>query len=162
MSGLRRALADYLALRRALGHRLQRDAKLLDQFVGHLEGAGRERITIADALAWATLPDSASPDWRGRRLSAVRGFAAWLHSLDAGHEVPPAGLLPARTSRRPPTSTPMRPTEGLNLLVKKVKRAGHGFRSFANYRLRILLHADGVHCAPAHPPALRIRTRTPH
>ena len=28
------------------------------------------------------------------------------------------------------------PTEGLNLLVKKVKRAGHGFRSFANYRLR--------------------------
>lgn len=26
------------------------------------------------------------------------------------------------------------PTEGLNLLVKKVKRAGHGFRSFANYR----------------------------
>jgi hypothetical protein len=36
------------------------------------------------------------------------------------------------------------PTEGLNLLVKKVKRAGHGFRSFANYRLRILLHAGGV------------------
>ena len=26
------------------------------------------------------------------------------------------------------------PTEGLNLLIKKVKRAGHGFRSFANYR----------------------------
>jgi transposase len=36
------------------------------------------------------------------------------------------------------------PTEGLNLLVKKVKRARHGFRSFANYRLRILLHAGGV------------------
>jgi transposase len=36
------------------------------------------------------------------------------------------------------------PTEGLNLLVKKVKRAGHGFRSFANYPLRILLHAGGV------------------
>jgi hypothetical protein len=36
------------------------------------------------------------------------------------------------------------PTEGLNLLVKKVKCAGHGFRSFANYQLRILLHAGGV------------------
>lgn len=36
------------------------------------------------------------------------------------------------------------PTEGLNLLIKKVKRAGHGFRSFAKYRLRILLHAGGV------------------
>ena len=31
------------------------------------------------------------------------------------------------------------PTEALNLLVNKVKRVGHGFRSFANYRLRLLL-----------------------
>lgn len=36
------------------------------------------------------------------------------------------------------------PTEGLNLLVKEVKRAGHGLRSFSNYRLRILPHAGGV------------------
>jgi transposase len=32
------------------------------------------------------------------------------------------------------------PTEAVNLLVKKVKRVGHGFRNFANYRLRLLLH----------------------
>ncbi len=32
------------------------------------------------------------------------------------------------------------PTEALNLLIKKVKRVGHGFRHFANYRLRLLLH----------------------
>jgi transposase len=32
------------------------------------------------------------------------------------------------------------PTEALNLLIKKVKRVGHGFRNFANYRLRLLLH----------------------
>ena len=54
------------------------------------------------------------------------------------------------------------PTEGLNLLVKKVKRAGHGFRSFANYRLRILLHAGGVNWPAQRPPAPRIRTRSPH
>ena len=54
------------------------------------------------------------------------------------------------------------PTEGLNLLVKKVKRAGHGFRSFANYRLRILLHAGGVSWSATRPPAPRIRTRAPH
>jgi transposase len=53
------------------------------------------------------------------------------------------------------------PTEGLNLLVKKVKRAGHGFRSFANYRLRILLHAGGVDWPASRPPAPRIRTRSP-
>jgi len=54
------------------------------------------------------------------------------------------------------------PTEGLNLLVKKVKRAGHGFRSFVNYRLRILLHVGGVDWPASRPPAPRIRTRSPH
>ena len=54
------------------------------------------------------------------------------------------------------------PTEGLNLLVKKVKRAGHGFRSFANYRLRILLHAGGVSWESVYPATPRIRGRAPH
>jgi transposase len=31
-------------------------------------------------------------------------------------------------------------TEAMNLLIKKVKRVGHGFRNFGNYRLRLLLH----------------------
>jgi transposase len=32
------------------------------------------------------------------------------------------------------------PTEAMNLLIKKIKRVGHGFRNFTNYRLRLLLH----------------------
>jgi len=32
------------------------------------------------------------------------------------------------------------PTEAVNLLIKRIKRVGFGFRSFANYRLRLLLH----------------------
>jgi transposase len=31
------------------------------------------------------------------------------------------------------------PTEAVNLLIKKIKRVGHGFRNFTNYRLRLLL-----------------------
>jgi hypothetical protein len=53
------------------------------------------------------------------------------------------------------------PTEGLNLCVKKVKRCGHGFRSFENYRLRVLLHAGGV-TWPRRPCPPRIRTRSPY
>ena len=53
------------------------------------------------------------------------------------------------------------PTEGLNLCVKKVKRCGHGFRSFENYRLSVLLHADGV-TWPSRPRPSRIRTRVPY
>ena len=53
------------------------------------------------------------------------------------------------------------PTEGLNLCVKKVKRCGHGFRTFEHYRLRVLLHAGGV-TWPARPRPPRLRTRAPH
>lgn len=53
------------------------------------------------------------------------------------------------------------PTEGLNLCIKKVKRAGHGFRSFEHYRLRVLLHAGGI-TWPTRPRPPRIRTRTPY
>jgi len=53
------------------------------------------------------------------------------------------------------------PTEGLNLCVKKVKRCGHGFRTFEHYRLRVLLHAGGV-TWPRRPSPPRIRTRIPH
>jgi transposase len=47
------------------------------------------------------------------------------------------------------------PTEAINLLIKKVKR-GHGFRNFANYRLRLLLHC-GVRWQTHHTASLRSR-----
>jgi transposase len=50
------------------------------------------------------------------------------------------------------------PTEAINLLVKKVKRVGHGFRNFTNYRLRLLLHC-GV-AWQTHRTA-RLRSRSP-
>jgi len=56
------------------------------------------------------------------------------------------------------TGASNRPTEGLNLVIKKVKRAGHGFRRFDHYRLRCLLHAGGI-TWPNRPSPPRIRTR---
>jgi transposase len=50
------------------------------------------------------------------------------------------------------------PTEAVNLLIKKVKRVGHGFRNFDNYRLRLLLHC-GVRWQ-THRTA-RLRGRSP-
>ena len=61
VTGLRPALAGYLDLRRGLGFKLDRDAKLLDQFITYLEQRGTGTITVTDALAWATLPANASP-----------------------------------------------------------------------------------------------------
>ena len=50
------------------------------------------------------------------------------------------------------------PTEAINALIKKIKRIGHGFRNFTNYRLRLLLHC-GV--AWQTPQPARIRGRLP-
>jgi transposase len=51
------------------------------------------------------------------------------------------------------------PTEAVNLLVKKIKRVGHGFRNFDNYRLRLLLHC-GVTWEDAPTARLRGRPRS--
>jgi transposase len=48
------------------------------------------------------------------------------------------------------------PTEAMNLLIKKIKRTGHGFRNFDNYRLRLLLHC-GVDWQTPSPTRLRGR-----
>ncbi|OHV63449.1 tyrosine-type recombinase/integrase [Pseudofrankia sp. BMG5.36] len=90
---LRQALADYLALRRTLGFELRTAGRLLGQFVDYLDDHGVQTPTIDHAVAWANLPDGASRAWRAIRLSAVRGFATYLHGLDPTVAVPPADLI---------------------------------------------------------------------
>jgi integrase len=100
---LRQELADYLALRRAMGYRMARPEKLLGQFLDLLQSHGQQRITVTAALDWARLPaSSGTSNWWAYRLSAVRGFATYLHALDPTHEVPSADLLPQRTHRACP------------------------------------------------------------
>lgn len=99
---LRGQLAGYLALRRALGYRLARPEKLLGQFLDHLDRAGQSRVTVAVALDWARLPANGGSNWWACRLSAVRGFATYLHAIDPVHEIPAADLLPQRPLRASP------------------------------------------------------------
>jgi integrase len=101
MNRLRESLAEYLAVRRALGYRLERTEKLLGQFLDYLEAAGIEQITVEHALEWAMLP-GAGEHWHAMRLGAVRGFARYLHEVDPRVEVPAADLLPDRPRRAVP------------------------------------------------------------
>jgi integrase/recombinase XerD len=99
---LRDALGDYLSVRRALGFRLASAGRLLGQFAGYLEAHGTDTITAEHALTWATQPAGASAHWRAIRLSVVRGFAAYLHSLDPSAEVIPAGQFRPGVCRATP------------------------------------------------------------
>jgi integrase len=99
---LRRALADYLSLRRSLGFKLRSAGMLLPGFLAHLEQANSSFITASLAVEWATQPQDAHPAWWTSRLVIVRGFAKYLQTSDPRHQVPSLGLLPHRRSRTAP------------------------------------------------------------
>jgi integrase len=101
MTDLRAALADYLALRRSLGYKLERCGRLLTEFVSYLEQRGAGRVSVELALSWATLSNGESR-WPAQRLGMVRGFARYLQALDPATEVPPRGLLPGAQHRPAP------------------------------------------------------------
>ena len=101
MSALEQALADYLRLRRSLGHELAEASWLLPDFVAYLDARGARTVTIKAALEWvaqACSGTSVGP----RRMTAVRGFARYLAGIDAATEVPPLGLMPHRQRWRLP------------------------------------------------------------
>jgi integrase len=102
-SDFTRHAADYLSLRRALGHDLADAARLLPRFVAHLDDIGASTITTEVALAWARRPDADphSSVWM-RRMMVVRGFARHMSGIDPTTEVPPLGLITYRQRWRPP------------------------------------------------------------
>lgn len=102
MTRLRHALVDYLAVRRALGYKLDKPAGLLDQFLAYAEQRGEEYLRVDTMLAWARLPDGADASWASYRLSVVRTFAVHVHAIDPANEVPAPDLLPWRRCRATP------------------------------------------------------------
>jgi integrase len=105
MSPLEQALADYLRLRRSLGHDLAEARWLLPGFVAYLDAHGATTVTIEAALAWAQQAPT-SPTGKTtvgpRRMTAVRGFARYLSGTDTDTHVPPLGLMPHRARWRRP------------------------------------------------------------
>jgi integrase len=102
VSPLRRAVDEYLTVRRRLGFKLDGAGRLLADFAAYCERSGATILTSDVALAWARQPADAQPVWWSIRLRAVRAFARYLHAIDARHEVPPSDVLPAPPCRATP------------------------------------------------------------
>ena len=102
MNDLQLLLDEYLATRRALGAKLEESGRLLKSFVAFSAQHEATFITTQYVLQWATAPRNASLSRRAVRLGTVRRFAIYANAVDGRHEVPPQGLLPRRTHRRPP------------------------------------------------------------
>lgn len=102
MSQLRKALEEYIALRRSLGTKLQGVDSGLRKFVSFAESEGAIHITADLALRWARQSNGREPGTWAGRLQMVRGFATWRSATDPQTEIPSKGLLPFRYRRKPP------------------------------------------------------------
>jgi integrase len=102
MSPLQETLDEYLAMRRALGHKLCLAGRLLQQFVTFADLAGAAYVTTDLALAWVSQSGGAQLSERARRLGMVRRFARYCGALDPRTVVPPPDLLPHRYQRPTP------------------------------------------------------------
>src|SRR5918995_3840841 len=163
-----------------LGHRgrkqdpLYRIRKLLLTAAEQLTGRGRARLRAG--LAAGDRFGEVAAAWQGKELlravyaaadltgarAALERFYRWCD----GVQILELSRL-ARTVRAWQTEIlawhrtagcSNGPTEAINLLIKQLKRVGHGFRNFDNYRLRLLLHC-GVRWQ-THRTA-RLRGRSP-
>ena len=86
-----------------LGFKLEKEGRLLNQFIDFTEERGTSRITTDLSLRWAPLsPTHVSPPI-GRTVSAwVRQFAKYQSGSDPRTEIPPLGLLPHHHQKKPP------------------------------------------------------------
>ena len=102
MNRLRKAVRDYLKMRRGLGFKLVRHEAGLREFVSFLARKRSARITVNLALEWATQNAHHTPGEWAMRLCVVRGFARHWSATEPSTEVPPLGLLPYRPKRAQP------------------------------------------------------------
>jgi integrase len=102
MTTLRKAVNEYLTMRRNLGFQLHDAGVGLLRFVTFMEKHRASYITQQLALKWAQQPSTVQPAEWARRLSYVRTFARYRSATDPRTEIPAEGLLPFRPKRARP------------------------------------------------------------
>ena len=147
MTSLRKALQEYLDLRRSLGFKLQREGKRLLNFVTFMENRNAGYITVPLAVEWAqqTLSDG-SEQWN--RLTMVRGFAKYQSAADSRTEIPPRTLLPRLRSRARPY---LYTEDEIQRLLKAARnlRFANDLKTHTHYCLFGLLAVSGLRIGEA-------------
>lgn len=132
---------DYLQIRRALGYKLEREGRLLPDFVAFLDRQGASHVTADLALHWAMLPANASPQWWVSRLSMVRRFAQHLSAFDGQTEVPSRDLIPQIKRRK---LVPYVYTDGEVLTLMAATNSLSGLKAHTYTTLIGLLASTGM------------------
>ena len=102
MTALRRAIDDYLTLRRRLGVTLHEAERVLVAFAAYAERERAEHVTTDLVLRWTTQLTGIATATVNGRCQIIRRFAQWRQLVDPLTEVPPTDLIPGRYRRHPP------------------------------------------------------------
>ena len=148
MNRLRKAVRDYLTMRRSLGFKLVRHEAGLHEFVSFLARRTSPHITVKLALEWATQDSNHKPYEWAARLSIVRGFTRHWSATDPSTEVPPLGLLPYRPPRARPYFYSNHEIEEL-LKAAKTRPSIDPLRPWTYYCLFGLLAVTGLRLGEA-------------
>ena len=148
MKALRKAVADYLALRRSLGFKLKNQERGLRCFLSFLKQKGATRITTALALQFAIQRQQTHPTEYAKRLTIVRGFARYHRAIDPRTEVPPFGLLPHLQQRAHPY---LYSEDEIGKLLKAARqlRSANGLKPWTYHCLLGLLAVTGMRLGEA-------------
>ena len=102
-STMQRRVMVYLRHRRALGYRLENEARLLGDFARYADRSGhRGPVTRKLAMRWATLVRGKQPPYRAKRLAVVRVFASRQAALEPATEIPGRRVLGPSYRRQSP------------------------------------------------------------
>jgi integrase/recombinase XerD len=104
MSALREDVTSYLAMRRAMGFKVEGLSKLLLSFAAYCEARGATRVRNDLAVEWATatIKVPVNDALLARRMDAVRIFARHQHVLDPATQIPPETVCSRRYRSREP------------------------------------------------------------
>jgi integrase len=143
MISLRKAVENYLTMRRSLGFKLRDMGYNLHHFVSFMEQQEASIITAELALRWAQQPQDVQPAHWAARLSFVRSFARYWSATDPRTEIPPMGLLPYRTKRATPY---IYSDEEIEKILKAAKNLppSTGLRPWTYYTLFGLMAVTGM------------------
>lgn len=101
---LRVAAVHYMEQRRARGYKLVDEGVLLTAFAEAVHAGGGDRVTVSDAVAFATRrADMVSRATQAKQLGVIRGFVEWLRVTDPTAAEPiPARVIRASYERKTP------------------------------------------------------------